>query len=104
MNQMFRPRKLHVLAGSLLVLPLVYAVGATAQDRTVHSSAEPMVLSVGRSVVIDRSTSVARISISNPDVVDAVAVTSREILINAKSPGLSSLVIWSKAGDRVCMP
>ena len=59
-----------------------------------------MALSVGRSLVLDRSADVTRISISNPDVVDAVAVTSREILINAKAHGLSSLVIWSKKGDR----
>jgi len=62
--------------------------------------AEEMKLSVGRSLVLDRTADVARISISNPEVVDAVAVTLREILVNAKAAGLSSLVIWSKAGDR----
>jgi len=62
--------------------------------------AEEMKLSVGRSLVLDRTTDVARISISNPEVVDAVAVTMREILVNAKAAGLSTLVIWSKAGDR----
>ena len=51
-------------------------------------------------VVLDRSADVARISISNPEVVDAVAVTTREILVNAKSTGLSTLVIWSKTGTR----
>jgi len=59
-----------------------------------------MTLSIGRSLVLDRSADVTRISISNPDVVDAVAVTSREILVNGKAPGLSSLVIWSKTGER----
>lgn len=100
MNQMFGPRKRIAPAGCLPVFSLLFAVAITAQDRTVHSSAEPMALSVGRSIVLDRPADVARISISNPDVVDAVAVTSREILVNAKAPGLSSLIIWSKAGGR----
>jgi len=59
-----------------------------------------MKLSVGRSLVLDRTADVGRISISNPEVVDAVAVTLREILVNAKAAGLSTLVIWSKAGER----
>ncbi|MCU1275189.1 MAG: type and secretion system protein [Bryobacterales bacterium] len=70
-----------------------------AQDR-IQPGAEPMKLSVGRSIVLDRSSDVARISISNPEVVDAVAVTTREILVNAKSAGLATIVMWSKAGER----
>jgi pilus assembly protein CpaC len=71
-----------------------------AKDSEFTDTPETMKLSVGRSVVLDRASDVARISISNPDVVDAVAVTMREILINAKSARLSTLVIWSKTGTR----
>jgi pilus assembly protein CpaC len=59
-----------------------------------------MKLNVGRSVVLDRQADVARISISNPEIVDAVAITTREILINAKSAGAATLVIWPKSGSR----
>src|SRR5271169_4986325 len=84
---------------SVLVLALAGAAVA-AKDGEITDTPEPMKLSVGRSVVLDRASDVARVSISNPDVVDAVAVTTREILINAKSAGLSTLVIWSKTGAR----
>jgi pilus assembly protein CpaC len=84
---------------SVLVLALAGAAVA-AKDGEIPDTPEPMKLSVGRSVVLDRASDVARVSISNPDVVDAVAVTTREILINAKSAGLSTLVIWSKTGAR----
>ena len=101
MNRMFAPGDPFVATGRCLpALLLAFAAALSAQSRAVHSSPELMALSVGRSVVLDRAADVARISISNPDVVDAVAVTSREILVNGKAPGLSSLVIWSKAGDR----
>jgi pilus assembly protein CpaC len=85
---------------SLLVLTLAAGAALAAKDGELTDTPEPMKLSVGRSVVLDRASDVARISISNPDVVDAVAVTIREILVNAKSAGLSTLVIWSKAGTR----
>jgi pilus assembly protein CpaC len=100
MNRIFQPKIPCMSGRHLPALSLAFAVALTAQNHTGHSSAEPMALSVGRSLVLDRTADVARISISNPDVVDAVAVTSREILVNAKAPGLSSLVIWSKVGDR----
>ena len=87
-------------ARCLPVLALMIATSAAAQNRPVSFVPVPMTLSIGRSVVLDRSADVTRISISNPDVVDAVAVTTREILINAKALGLSSLVIWSKNGER----
>jgi len=83
-----------------LALALALVASLAAQNPPVSSAPVPMTLSIGRSVVLDRSADVTRISISNPDVVDAVAVTTREILINAKGPGVSSLVIWSKTGER----
>src|SRR6266851_2692792 len=85
---------------SVLLLALAAGAAVAAKGGEIPDAPEPMKLSVGRSVILDRSSDVARISISNPDVVDAVAVTVREILVNAKSAGLSTLVIWSKTGTR----
>ena len=85
---------------SVLVLALAAGAAVAASGSESPDTPEPMKLGVGRSVVLDRDSDVARISISNPDVVDAVAVTIREILVNAKSAGQSSLVIWSKTGTR----
>jgi pilus assembly protein CpaC len=85
---------------SMLLLVLANGAAVGAKDGEIPDTPELMKLSVGRSVVLDRASDVARISISNPDVVDAVAVTTREILVNAKSAGLSTLVIWSKTGAR----
>jgi len=101
MNRTFRAISLHAAPRRCLpVAALLIAGTLAAQDRPVSSGLVPMTLTIGRSIVLDRSADVTRISISNPDVVDAVAVTTREILINGKTPGLSSLVIWSKNGER----
>ncbi len=66
----------------------------------VHAVAEELKLTVGRSLVIDYASDIARISTSNPEVADAVAVSNREVLLNAKAQGLSTVVIWPKSGAR----
>jgi pilus assembly protein CpaC len=101
MSRIFGSDNLFLTAGRcLLACPLALVLVFGADTGGVPSTTESMALSVGRSVILDRPADVGRISISNPDVVDAVAVTSREILVNGKAPGLSSLVIWSKTGAR----
>src|SRR5271170_2446354 len=65
-----------------------------------QSGPEEVRLSLGKSVVIDYPTDVARISTSNADIVDASPVTTREILLHGKSLGTVTLVVWSKTGQR----
>ncbi len=57
-------------------------------------------VAAGRSLVIDYAGDIGRIAASNPDVADAVAVSSREVLVNAKAPGTATIVVWSKDGVR----
>jgi pilus assembly protein CpaC len=73
---------------------------ASATRLPAQGSAEDLRLTVGKSVVIDYPVDVTRISTSNPDIVDASPVTSREILLQGKSSGIATLVVWSKTGQR----
>ena len=57
-------------------------------------------MTIGKSVILDHPDEIARISISNPEVADAVAVSTKEVLLNAKGQGITTLVIWSKTGER----
>src|SRR5579871_3012988 len=75
--------------------PLLLAVCAFGQF-----GPEDLRLTVGKSIVIDYPTDIGRISTSNADVVDASPVTVREILVQGKSPGTVTLVVWSKTGQR----
>ncbi len=78
-----------------VALPMVMlAVGGWAQ------SMQELKLTVGKSVVIDYPEDIGRISTSNPEVADYIAVSTREILLNAKAPGGSTLIVWSRSGQR----
>jgi pilus assembly protein CpaC len=65
-----------------------------------QGSTEQIRATLGKSLVLDYPEDVARISTSNPDVVDYVPVSSREILLHAKSVGAATVVVWAKSGQR----
>ncbi len=63
-------------------------------------SAEELRMTVGKSVVIDYPSDIQQISTSNPDILDASPVTTREILVHGKGLGSATMVVWSKTGQR----
>src|SRR5580693_9674165 len=89
---MQRMTRLYILLGLL-------ALGATTW-LSGQGGPEEIRLTIGKSIVIDYPTDISRISTSNPDIVDASPVTTREILIHGKAFGTVTLVVWSKAGQR----
>jgi pilus assembly protein CpaC len=56
---------------------------------------ERVVLTAGRSTVLRTDFEIIRIAVTNPAVADAVVVQDREILVDGKSPGTVSLIVWS---------
>ncbi len=54
-------------------------------------------LLVGRSLVITSPARIKRISLADPNIADALAVTPNEILLTGKAPGGVSLIIWDEA-------
>ncbi len=57
-------------------------------------------MTVGKSVVIEYPSDVRQINISDPDVVDGSPVTTREILLNGKGVGNTTLIMWNRTGQR----
>jgi pilus assembly protein CpaC len=77
--------------------------GAVLTLMTAHlpaQSAEELRLTVGRSVIIEYPSDIATIDTGNADIVDVVVRTTREVLINPKSVGNATLVIWNRANQR----
>ncbi len=81
----------------VLITALLAAGAALLPAQT---SVEELKVTIGKSLVLDYPMPIARISTSNPDIVDAVAVSTREVLLHAKSHGVATVVIWSKDGQR----
>jgi len=60
-----------------------------------------LVVTVGKSLIIDSPLRIERISVANGDLAEAVAVKPNEILINGKAPGETSLIVWQLGGARL---
>ena len=70
-------------------------VGLAAQQQTPPASAiTPVSLTAGRSTVLTTDFDISRIAVTNPAVADAVVVQPREILVDGKSAGTVSLIVW----------
>jgi pilus assembly protein CpaC len=55
---------------------------------------------VGNSSVVTHGAILDRVSIGNPEVADAVVVSAREVVVNGKRAGTTSLLLWDRAGGR----
>lgn len=76
--------------------------GQAVPDWTANApSANDLTVVVNNSIVLERGTELRRISISNPDIAEAVAVSATEVLINGKSAGDTTLILWDAKGERV---
>lgn len=76
------------------------ALAVLIPGATMAQNAEDLRLTIGKTVVIDYPSDITQISTSDDKIVDASPATTREILLNAKSLGSATLVVWSKGGNR----
>jgi len=74
--------------------PVVPVQPAAAQEsegpQTLH-------LLVGRSLVISSPTRIKRISLADPNIAEAIVVSPTQVLVNGKTPGGVSLLLWDEA-------
>jgi len=56
-------------------------------------------ITVGRSMSIDTKHRLARVYITNPDVLDSYTASPNEIVVTAKKAGASTLIVWDESGE-----
>jgi pilus assembly protein CpaC len=55
-------------------------------------------LVVGHSMFINTKERLRRVYVSNPAVLDSMTSSPRQIVVTAKAPGVSSLILWDETG------
>ena len=82
--------------------PALTMASVTAAAPGSAIAAEPETSSVrllvGRSTVVDVGTSIVRVSLTSPDIADALVTSPSQLLINGKMPGTISMFVWDRAG------
>ncbi|MGA7295451.1 MAG: type II and III secretion system protein family protein [Terriglobales bacterium] len=67
-----------------------------AAGQGVTPGAAPLRVMVGKSLLINTTERLKRVSVTDPSVADALVVTPTQILVNGLSPGEVSLLIWDE--------
>jgi pilus assembly protein CpaC len=96
-----RERTLNYLAAAAGTLWTLAGLPAALSAAELQAQNAPLVVTVGKSLVLDNAMNIQRISLANGDLAEAVAVNPREVLINGKAPGETSLIIWQQGGPRL---
>jgi pilus assembly protein CpaC len=81
------------------------AAGATpdavSKEATPNGAVGQLTVTVGKSLTLDSPLAIRRIALGNGALVDTQAISPREILINGKVPGETSLIVWREDGTRL---
>ena len=59
-----------------------------------------VVTSVNKSELIESDSAIRRVSIGNPEMIEVVAVSNHELVVNAKAAGETTLIVWTAAGRK----
>jgi pilus assembly protein CpaC len=70
----------------------------TAGPAATVTDATNIDLLVGRSTILNVGSVISRVSLTVPDVADAMVTTPQQLLIHGKAPGTISLFVWDHAG------
>ena len=80
--------------------PEMKPVGGAASIGAVKLESTRLVTSVNKSELIESDAAIRRVSVGNPDMIEVVAVSNRELVVNAKAAGETTLIVWSTAGRK----
>ena len=70
----------------------------TAGTAPAASDTTVVELLVGRSTILNVASPISRVSLTVPDIADALVTTPQQLLIHGKAPGTISLFVWDRAG------
>jgi pilus assembly protein CpaC len=60
---------------------------------------KPVHVLLGRSIMFETPRRLKRVYVSNPLVIDSFTASPTQIVVTAKVPGISSLILWDEAGQ-----
>ena len=95
---------------TVVFIIIIMVVTPHAQKLTARSgapgglaatAANEIELPVGKSVVLNTDAPIKRVSLTTPDIADALVMAPQQVLIHGKAPGTISLFVWGPpAGSR----
>jgi pilus assembly protein CpaC len=76
------------------------AICASALRAQVAPATGKILIGTGKTYVLDSAVDIERISVASPEVAESVPVSSRTVIINGKTPGETTAILWLSDGTR----
>ena len=70
-----------------------------ASPQAPGTSSQVLHIVVGRSVIINLQARLRRVLVSNPKVVESLTTSPTQVVVTAKEPGTSSVLLWDETGE-----
>jgi pilus assembly protein CpaC len=70
-------------------------------DAPEQESPHDLTVGVGKSVIVSSGQAIERVSVGFGDFAEATVVSPQEVLVNGKTPGETSLIIWQVNGPKL---
>ena len=78
--------------------PAPVAAPAPPQQMPAPSEGQALHILVGKSVVVNVQTPITRVLSSNPAVIETLATSRTEVVVEGRAAGTSSLILWDETG------
>lgn len=83
-----------------VALLLALALCGSMLRAETRAGITPILVGAGKSHLIDTSVNIERVSIAAPETAEAVPVSARTLMINGRTPGDTTLIVWLSDGTR----
>ncbi|NBW00423.1 MAG: type II and III secretion system protein family protein [Betaproteobacteria bacterium] len=74
-----------------------------AEATALQKNEVPVLLSIGKSIVLPIEGAISRVSIANPEIADITLIRSSELYAVGKRSGSTNIFLWKKSGELVVM-
>src|SRR6266852_960266 len=78
--------------------PIPAVASAPPQQVPAPSEGQALHILVGKSVVVNVQTPITRVLSSNPAVIETLATSPTEVVVEGRAAGTSSLILWDQTG------
>ena len=93
-----------VLVALLFAPPSVIAAADWQADSQILVASDPppteLTLTAGKSAIVKSEIPIERISVGFGDIAEATAVSPLEVLLQGRTPGVTSMIVWQEGGTR----
>ncbi len=85
-----------VFKAGLLGLAAACAAPMVQAQAPAAAEASNVTVDVGTQQLLREKLPIRRVAVANPEIADVSVINSRELLINGKAAGITSLIIWTR--------